>query len=359
MRPRPAAAAPLHLSDYDYAYPRELVARYPAEPRDSARLMVVDRATGTIAHRVFRDLPEYFEAGDVLVVNDTKVYPARLFGTKEHEGGARLEIFLLRELSRPDRLWDVLVQPARKVRVGSRIVFDAALSADVVDTTPAGGRVLRFRFDGTDDELTAYLDRIGSTPLPPYLRRTADEGDRERYQTVFAAKRGAVAAPTAGLHFTPDLLGRLDAAGVHRAPVTLHVGLGTFRSVEREDVTAHEMDEEYYEVSDETAAIVNRALTERTGTVTAIGTTSVRTLESSVTDDGQLRAGSGWTRTFIVPPYDFRIVQRLVTNFHMPKTTLLLLVAAFAGYDLMREAYRVAIEQEYRLFSYGDAMLIL
>ncbi len=348
----------LRLSEFDYEVPADLVAQDPVEPRDASRLLVVDRASGTFAHRHFRDLPDYLSADDLLIANDTRVFPARLHGLKDGTG-AGCEVFLLRELN-PDRhLWEVLVAPARKLRVGNRVRFDdGKLTCEIVDTTSAGGRVVRFLYDGTSDDFHAILDRIGHTPLPPYIRRDDTEADRDRYQTVFARNRGAVAAPTAGLHFTPDLTARIAAMGVRTETVTLHVGMGTFRSIEIEDASKHTMDAEFHTVSAEVAAAVN-ATKAAGGRVVAVGTTSVRALESAVGPDGRLTESSGWTAKFIHPPYTFGAVDALVTNFHMPRSTLLLLVAALAGADLMREAYRVAIAERYRLFSYGDAMLIL
>lgn len=349
----------MKLSDFDYAYPDELIARHPAEPRDSARLMVLDRQRGTIEHRVFRDLPEYFNAGDALIVNDTKVYPARLFAHKDRDG-ARVEVFLLRELSREHRLWDALVAPARRVRVGNMLHFDDDLVAEVVDNTTSRGRTVRFLFEGTDEAYYQRLDALGSTPLPPYLKRPATDEDRDTYQTIFAEHRGAVAAPTAGLHFTPNVVSNLQTRGVNLAPITLHVGLGTFRPVEAEDPSRHHMDSECFVIPEASAETINAALNTDGCTVTAVGTTAVRAVESSVAADlKHLKADSGWTDKFIYPPYDFRIVQRLVTNFHMPRSTLLMLVSAFAGREFILEAYETAIREEYRLFSYGDAMLIL
>lgn len=350
---------PLRLSDFDYQYPRELIAKYPAEPKDAARLMVIDRKTKEIAHRYVRDLPEYFSDGDVLVVNDTKVFPARLFAAKEAHGPENVEVFILREINARQHLWDCIVEPARKVRVGNKLYFQNGLEAEVIDNTTSRGRIIRFIFEGTSEALMERLDAVGHTPIPPYLKRPDDTQDTHRYQTIFADKRGAVAAPTAGLHFTPEILADLQIKGVKPAAVTLHVGLGTFRSVEVEDLTKHSMDSEQYTIPADTAQIVNEALAKHTGKVTVVGTTCVRAVESSLTSARLLRAGEGWTDKFIFPEYDFAIAQRLMTNFHMPKSTLLMLVAAFAGYDLIMEAYRQAIEMEYRLFSYGDAMLIL
>ena len=347
----------LRLSEFDYAYPDDLVAQTPADPRDSSRLLVVHRDTGAFEHRTFRDLPEYLTPADLLVANDTQVYPARLVGTKESTG-ARVEVFLLRELNPDHHYWEALVAPARKLRVGNRIAFDGGLVCEVMDTTDARGRTVRFIFDGPSEAFHRVIDRIGHTPLPPYIRREDTEADRDRYQTVFARHRGAVAAPTAGLHFTPELTARLAGQGVRTATVTLHVGLGTFRSVEVEDAAKHVMDAEAFTISADTAAAVN-ATKAAGGRVVAVGTTSVRALESGVGPDGRLRESSGWTDRYIHPPYAFRAVDALVTNFHMPRSTLLLLVAALAGPDLMREAYRVAVAERYRLFSYGDAMLIV
>jgi S-adenosylmethionine:tRNA ribosyltransferase-isomerase len=354
--PRPTFS--LKLSDFCYDYPKDLIARYPAEPRDSARLLVLDRATRSIEHRTFRDIVEYFDQGDVLVVNDSKVFPARLYGNKE-KTGARVETFLLRELNSESRLWDVIVDPARKIRVGNKLYFSDDLVAEVVDNTTSRGRTIRFIFDGTREELHALIDRHGQTPLPPYLRREAEPEDRERYQTVFARKRGAVAAPTAGLHFTPELVARLLEKGVDLAPVTLHVGLGTFNPVEVEDLTKHRMDSENYTVSPETCEVVNRALRSPTQRVTVCGTTCVRAVESCLSATGDLKPGEGWTDRFIYPPYTFRITERLLTNFHMPRSTLLMLVSAFADRELVMHAYEEAVRERYRLFSFGDAMLIL
>lgn len=351
-------SGPLSLSEYDYSFPRELIAAYPAEPRESARLMVVDRASGTISHRTVADLPDYFAPEDVLLVNNTQVYPARLLGEREATG-AKVEVFLLREQSRLLREWVTLVGPARKARVGDRIRFHPALAALVLAEGEAGVRTVRLEFEGPDEALFTLLDEIGHVPLPPYLGREEEEGDRARYQTIFASERGAVAAPTAGLHFTPALLDRVKAGGTAVCPVTLHVGLGTFRSIEHEDVTQHRMDEEFFSISPDTAQRVNAILQGAPGRITAVGTTVVRAVESSLTPGRLLQHGEDWTGAYIYPPYPFAIVQRLMTNFHMPKTTLLLLISAFAGWDLMREAYAVAVRERYRLFSFGDAMLIL
>lgn len=347
----------MKLSDFVYEYPKNLVARYPIEPRGGARLMVLNRKNRTIEHKSFQDLPDYFKARDVLVVNDTKVFPARLFGNKE-KTGARIEVFLLRELNPNSRLWDVIVDPARKIRIGNKLYFDNGLVAEVIDNTTSRGRTIRFVFDGENEELYRIIDEIGKTPIPPYLKREAEEADRERYQTMFAENRGAVAAPTAGLHFTPELISKLQDKGVDIVPITLHVGLGSFRPVEVEDLTKHRMDSENYEISDEAADCVNRALESPDNKVTVVGTTVVRAVETSLSAANTLKGSSGWTDKFIYPPYEFRITERMITNFHMPRSTLLMLVAAFAGHEFIMEAYREAVKEKYRLFSFGDAMLI-
>src|SRR5690606_9378355 len=297
---------PLKLSDFEYEYPKELIAKYPAEPRESARLMVLDRETGEIQHRTIADLPDYFNEGDVLVANDTKVFPARLFGTKE-KTGAKVEVFLLRELNAETRLWDVIVEPARKIRVGNKLFFDEGLAAEVIDNTTSRGRTLRFLYDGDPEGLYALIERIGHTPIPRYLRRDAGPADKRRYRTPLARHRGAVAAPAAGLHFTDTLLGRLGAKGAEVATVTLHTGLGTFRPVEVEDLTKHRMDSECFTVTPEAADRVNRALPPPHHTVTVCSTTTARALESTLPADRTLKAGSGWTDKFVYPPYDFHI----------------------------------------------------
>ena len=348
----------MKLSKFIYEYPKELIAKYPAEPRESSRLMVLNREEKSIEHRVFSDIVEYFNEGDVLVVNDTKVFPARLYGNKE-KTGARIEVFLLRELNPESRLWDVIVDPARKIRIGNKLYFENGLIAEVIDNTTSRGRTIRFVFDGDNNELYHKIDEIGHTPIPPYIKRKVEEADRERYQTIFAEHRGAVAAPTAGLHFSPALVDQLKDKGVQIVPSTLHVGLGTFRPVEVEDLTKHRMDSEYFAVSQETADTVNKALLSSEHKVTAVGTTVVRALESSLSANNTLKADSGWTDKFIYPHYDFMITERLITNFHMPRSTLMMLVAAFAGREFVLEAYQEAIDQKYRLFSFGDALLII
>ena len=363
MRLAPASSLlrqtiPLRLSDFDFDFPKDLVAAYPAEPRDAARLMVVDREARSVEHRWVRDLPEYFGPGDVLVANDTRVFPARLRGFKE-KTEAKVQVFLLRELNPEQRLWDAIVDPARKVRVGNKLVFSDALAAEVLDNTTSRGRTLRFIFDGPPEALYAAIDRIGETPIPPYLRRKAEPADKVRYQTLFARHRGAVAAPTAGLHFTPELIAALESRGAAITTVTLHKALGSFRPVEVEDLSKHRMDAEKIQITREAAEIVNGALTSGTAQVTACGTTVIRAIESSLSAEKTLKAVDGWTDKFIYPHYDFQIAERLLTNFQRPRSTLLMMKAAFMGHDLMRFAYDEAVKHEYRLFSFGDAMLIL
>ncbi len=344
-------------SEFSYEYPEELIAEYPAEPRDSCRLMVVDREEQEVEHNSFKNLPDFFNEGDVLVVNNTKVYPARIYGQKK-KTGADIEVFLLRELNPESRLWDVMVDPARKIRIGNKLEFDDELTAEVIDNTTSRGRTIRFSFDKSNDELYAKIRELGETPLPPYIDREVEEEDRQRYQTIFAKHRGAVAAPTAGLHFTEDLVERLEEKGVDVVPITLHVGRGTFRPVDVEDLTKHRMDSEEFTIPEETAEAVNRALLSEENTVTACGTTVVRALESSLSADETLKADHSWTDLFVYPEYDFKITERMITNFHRPESTLYMMASAFMGYDYAFEVYEKAFEEEYRLFSFGDAMLI-
>ena len=348
----------MKLSQFTFNFPQELLAQYPAENRDESRLMVLHRDSGKIEHKIFKDVVDYFNEGDVLVVNDTKVFPARMYGNKE-KTGAKIEVFLLRELNHEARLWDVLVDPARKIRVGNKLYFgDSDLVAEVIDNTTSRGRTIRFLFDGSDEDFYKTIHELGETPLPKYIKRAAEPEDRERYQTIFAAHTGAVAAPTAGLHFTKQIMKKLEIKGVEAYPITLHVGLGTFRPVEVEDLTKHKMDSEQFIISENTAKKVNEALDAKKR-VCAVGTTSVRALESSITAGGRLKSNVSWTDKFIFPPYDFKIANALVTNFHMPESTLLMLTCAFGGYDFIMHAYEEAVKEEYRFFSYGDAMLIL
>lgn len=344
-------------SEFSYEYPEELVAEYPADPRDSSRLMTVDSETQEIGHHDFQDLPDFFKEGDVLVVNNTKVYPARLYGQKK-KTGADIEVFLLRELNPESRLWDVMVDPARKIRIGNKLEFDDELTAEVIDNTTSRGRTIRFSFDASNEALYAKIRELGETPLPPYIDRDVEEEDRQRYQTVFAEHRGAVAAPTAGLHFTEALIDELTDKGVDVVPITLHVGRGTFRPVDVEDLTKHRMDSEEYHIPEETAEAVNRALLSDENTVTACGTTVVRAIESSLSADETLKADHSWTDLFVYPEYEFKITERMITNFHRPESTLFMMAAAFMGYDYIFDVYEQAFEEEYRLFSFGDAMLI-
>lgn len=348
----------MKLSKFKFDLPSGLVAKYPVDSRDESRLMVVHKDTGEIEHKMFKDIVEYFDEGDVMVVNDTKVFPARLYGNKE-KTGAQIEVFLLRELNREMRLWDVLVDPARKIRVGNKLYFgEGELVAEVIDNTTSRGRTIRFLFDGTDEEFVQVVDQLGETPLPRTIERATEPEDRDRFQTIYAKNTGAVAAPSAGLHFTPHLLKKLEIVGVEIAPITLHIGLGTFRSVDVEDLTKHKMDSENFFVSEKTADMVNNAL-ENKKRVVAVGTTSMRTLETAVSANDKLKAREGWTDKFIFPPYDFKICNAMITNFHLPESTLLMMAVAFGGYDLIMEAYKIAIKEKYRFFAYGDAMLII
>jgi S-adenosylmethionine:tRNA ribosyltransferase-isomerase len=348
----------MKLSEFALEIPEKLIANYPAEPRDSCKLMVCRRDTKTIEHRKFTDILEYFDEGDVMILNDTKVFPARLLGKKE-KTGAKIEVFLLRELNQKAKLWDVLVDPARKIRVGNKLFFgNNDLVAEVVDNTTSRGRTIRFLFEGNDEELHKLIDQLGKTPIPPYIKREPEDSDREDYQTIFAKHVGAVAAPTAGLHFTRELLKRLELKGVEQAKITLHTGLGTFQPVEVEDLSKHRMDSEYYIINQEACKLVNASKASKKK-VLAVGTTVMRAMESSVSANKMLNPSEGWTDKFIYPPYDFSIANCMLTNFHRPKSTLLMMVSAFMGYDFMMECYQQAIKKKYRFHSYGDAMLIL
>jgi S-adenosylmethionine:tRNA ribosyltransferase-isomerase len=349
----------MKLSMFKFNLPKELLAEHPSKNRDESKLMVVDRATGKISHKKFKDIINYFDDGDVMVLNDTKVFPARMYGNKE-KTGAKIEVFLLRELNAESRLWDVLVDPARKIRIGNKLYFgeNDNVVAEVIDNTTSRGRTLRFLFDGPYEDFRKALYDLGETPLPKYIKREVEESDIERYQTVFAKHEGAVAAPTAGLHFSRELLKRLEIKGVNYATVTLHIGLGTFRMVEVEDLTKHKMDSEEAIITEESCKIINDGK-DKKKKVCAVGTTVMRALESSVSTTGHVNPYSGWTNKFIFPPYDFSVANCMVTNFHMPESTLLMQVAAFGGYDLIMKAYKEAIKEKYRFYSYGDAMLIL
>ncbi|NQX77875.1 tRNA preQ1(34) S-adenosylmethionine ribosyltransferase-isomerase QueA [Gilvibacter sp.] len=349
----------MKLSNFNFDLPTELLAEYPSANRDESRLMVLDREKQTIEHRMFKDLIEYFNEDDVLVLNNTKVFPARLFGNKE-KTGARIEVFLLRELNAETRLWDVLVDPARKIRIGNKLYFgeDESLVAEVIDNTTSRGRTLRFLYDGSYEEFRMKLNELGQTPLPKYIKRDVEPEDEERYQTIYAKNEGAVAAPTAGLHFSKHLMKRLEIKGVHFSEVTLHVGLGTFSPVEVEDLSKHKMDSEEIIISPEAANMINTGLTNKKR-VCAVGTTAMRTLESSVSSNRTLNPYAGWTNKFIFPPYEFSIANAMITNLHTPKSTLLMMVSAFAGHEFIKEAYAEAVKEKYRFYSYGDAMLIL
>jgi len=350
------------LSQFSFNLPPKLVSKYPAKSRDESRLMVVHRDTGEIEHKVFKDVKDYFDDQDCFIFNNTKVFPARLYGRKE-KTGAKIEVFLLRELNSDARLWDVLVDPARKIRVGNKLYFkdgdeQDVMVAEVVDNTTSRGRTIRFFYEGSDEEFRTMLYTLGNTPLPKYIERDAEAIDTERYQTVYAKNIGAVAAPTAGLHFSRELMKRMELKGVTFAEITLHVGLGTFRSIDVEDLSKHKMDAEYFEIIDEAVQVVNKA--KKAGRkICGVGTTSMRTIESGVSAEGLLKPASGWTNLFIYPPFQFHIANSMITNFHLSKSSLLIMVCAFGGYELIMEAYQVAIKEKYRFFSYGDAMLIL
>ena len=348
----------MKLTDFKIDVENIHVPEEPVRPRDASRLMVVDREKQTIDHRTFSDIHEYLDSGDCLVYNNTKVFPARLKGRKE-KTDADIEVFLLRELQPDNKLWDVLVEPARKIRIGNKLYFGQDVVAEVVDNTTSRGRTIRFLFDGPNEELYSILDEIGQMPLPPYIEREPVEKDKEQYQTVFAKERGAVAAPTAGMHFTQELIDKLENKGVSMVPITLHIGWGTFRPVEVEDLTKHRTDSENYYISEETSEVINRALDSKKNKVVACGTTAARTIETSVTASGHSKPSTGWTDKFIYPPYQFKITEGLITNFHPPESTLIMLGAAFGGYDLFMKAYKEAMGEDYRFYAFGDAMLIL
>jgi len=349
----------MKLSMFKFNLPKELLAEHPSKNRDESRLMVVDRATGKISHKLFKDVINYFDDGDVMILNDTKVFPARMYGNKE-KTGAKIEVFLLRELNAESRLWDVLVDPARKIRIGNKLYFgdNDNVVAEVIDNTTSRGRTLRFLFDGPYEDFRKALYDLGETPLPKYIKRSVEESDIERYQTVFAKNEGAVAAPTAGLHFSRELLKRLEIKGINFANITLHIGLGSFRMVEVEDLTKHKMDSEEAIISEQDCKIINTGI-DKKKKVCAVGTTVMRAIESSVSTTGHVNPYRGWTNKFIFPPYDFSVANCMITNFHMPESTLLMQIAAFGGYDLIMKAYKEAIKEKYKFYSYGDAMLIL
>ena len=349
----------MKLSAFKYDLPEELLVKYPATHRDESRLMVVHKDTGKIEHKIFKDVLGYFEEGDTFVFNNSKVFPARMYGKKE-KTGAKIEVFLLRELDSESRLWDVLVDPARKIRIGNKLYFgeNEEFVAEVIDNTTSRGRTLRFLYDGPYEEFRKKLYDLGETPIPKYLDREPEFEDIERYQTIYAKEEGAVAAPTAGLHFSRELLKRFEIKGIDFAELTLHVGLGSFRMVEVEDLTKHKMDSEEIIIPQSACDIVNNAKGSKKR-ICAVGTTVMRSIETSVSTSDTLKPYKGWTNKFIFPPYDFAVADSLITNFHMPESTLLMMTCAFGGYDLIMEAYQEAIKEKYRFYSYGDAMLIL
>jgi S-adenosylmethionine:tRNA ribosyltransferase-isomerase len=349
----------MKLSQFTFDLPLNLIAQHPTKKREDSRMMVIDRRTGQMENKYFRDILDYFDDKDVFIVNNTKVFPARMYGRKE-KTGAKIEVFLLRELNKQNRLWDVIVDPARKIRVGNKLYFGETedLVAEVIDNTTSRGRTIRFLFEGSDEEFRNALYALGETPLPKYIKRKPEPEDVERYQTVFAKYEGAVAAPTAGLHFSNELIKRLEIKGIRFAEITLHTGLSTFRQIEVEDLSKHKMDAEYYKIDDFACKLVNKGK-EGGHRVCAVGTTTMRALETSFTAQKMLKPSEGWTNIFLHPPYDFNIADSLITNFHMPKTGLLIMSCAFAGYELIMEAYKKAIKDKYRLLSYGDAMLII
>jgi len=349
----------MKLSQFKYDLPSNLIAIYPEKNRDESRLMVLHKDSGKIKHKIFKDVINYFNDKDILVFNNTKVFPARLHGNKE-KTGAEIEVFLLRELSTEQRLWDVLVDPARKIRIGNKLYFgeEEILVAEVIDNTTSRGRTLRFLYDGPYEEFKKTLYNLGETPLPKFIKREVEPEDKERYQTIYAKHEGAVAAPTAGMHFSKQLLKRFEIKGVEFAEITLHVGLGNFRNVEVEDLTKHKMDSEKIDISDEACQIINNGK-KRKSAICSVGTTVMRTLESSVSTDGYVKPFNGWTNKFIFPPYEFNIPTMMISNFHLPYSTLLMMVSAFAGFKTLFNAYKVAIKEGYRFGTYGDAMLII
>ena len=349
----------MKLSQFRFNLPQNLIASYPPKNRDESRLMVLNRKDKSIEHRIFKDILEYFKDGDVFVLNNTKVFPARLYGEKE-KTGAKIEVFLLRELNRESRLWDVLVDPARKIRIGNKLYFgeDESLVAEVIDNTTSRGRTLRFLFDGPYEEFKKTIQTLGKTPLPKIHDRPVEPEDAERYQTIFAKHEGAIAAPTAGMHFSRELMKRLELIGVSFAEITLHAGMGNFRNIEVEDLTKHKMDSEEMFITEENANIINDAK-DRRSSVVAVGTTTMKALETAVNINGRVKGVKQWTNKFIFPPYEFNLADAMVTNFHLPKSPMMMQVAAFADYDFLMKAYKEAVAQKYRFFTYGDAMLIL
>lgn len=349
----------MKLSQFRFNLPADLISNYPPDNRDESKMMVLNRKTKEVEHLVFKDILNYFEDGDVFVINNTKVFPARLFGTKE-KTGARIEVFLLRELNRETRLWDVLVDPARKIRIGNKLYFgeDETLVAEVIDNTTSRGRTLRFLYDGPYEEFKKTIQALGQTPLPKIHQRPVEPEDENRYQTIYAKHEGAVAAPTAGLHFSREIMKRLELIGVSFSEITLHAGLGNFRNIEVEDLTKHKMDSEEMMVSELNAERINESKNARKK-ICGIGTTSMKALETAVTITGRVKPFDGWTNKFIFPPYDFQVADAMVTNFHLPQSSMMMMVAAFAGYDFLMKAYETAVKEKYKFFTYGDAMLII
>ena len=349
----------MKLSDFEYKLPDKYLAQHPSAERDECKLMLLNRKKETIEHLVFKDIIDFYDEGDVIVLNNTKVFPARLFGNKE-KTGARIEVFLLRELNQDQRLWDVLVDPARKIRIGNKLYFgeDESLVAEVIDNTTSRGRTLRFLFDGPYEEFRDKLQELGEKPLPKYINRPVEPKDKERFQTIYAKNEGAVAAPTAGLHFSKHLLKKLEIKGVLLPEITLHIGLGTFSPVDVEDLSKHKMDSEELKINQNSADIINDALKNKKK-ICAVGTTVMRGLESSVSSFGTLNTYDGWTHKFIYPPFEFSIANSMISNFHTPKSTLLMMVSAFGGKDFILKAYKEAMKKKYNFSSYGDAMMII
>jgi len=349
----------MKLSQFKFELPRELIADHPPKDRDEAKLMVINRKEKTIEHKRFKDVLNYFNEGDVFVINNTRVFPARLYGEKE-KTGAKIEVFLLRELNRESRLWDVLVDPARKIRIGNKLYFgeDESLVAEVIDNTTSRGRTLRFLFDGSYDEFKDTLQALGETPLPKIHQRPVEEIDDERYQTIYAKHEGAIAAPTAGLHFSRELMKRLEIIGIKFAEITLHTGLGNFRAIEVEDLTKHKVDSEEMFITQANADIINQAKTNKKR-LCAIGTTSMKALETGVSITGQVKPYTGWTNKFINPPYTFKTADAMITNFHLPMSPMMMMISAYIGHDFLKEVYQTAIKKKYKFFTYGDAMLII
>jgi len=344
----------MKLTQFKYQVPKNLIAKYPKTPRDSCKLMIVNNETQTLETKKFKNIVDYFVKGDILVMNDSMVFPSRLFGTKE-KTKAKIEVFLLRQLSEEENIWDVVVDPARKVRIGNRIFFNKNLYCEIIDNTTSRGRIVRFNIK---EDFKKTIEKLGKTPLPPYIKRESDEKDKETYQTVFAKNIGSVAAPAAGIHFTRELLKKLESKGVKFAYITLHIGLGTFRLVEVEDLSKHRMDSEYYEINTANAEIINNALANKKNIV-AVGTSVVRALESCTITGKQVRPNKGWTDKFIHPPHSLSIVNKLITNFHPPQSTHLMLVCTLAERDLIMKGYKKAIKEKYKFFAYGDAMMIV